>query len=71
MVPPLIHDEWMRNLLRHRPDPTRERLERTRERMAAHTRDCLVIGCEDLIDALDLPDPGGGHAWPGGGDRHL
>jgi integrase/recombinase XerD len=58
----LIHEEWMRNLLRNRPDLTRERLERTRERMDSHTRDCLVIGFEDLIDALELPDPGDRHA---------
>ena len=54
----MIHDEWMRNLLRNRPDLTRERLERTRERMDANSRDCLVIGFEDLIDTLELPDPG-------------
>jgi hypothetical protein len=57
----MIHDEWMRNLLHNRSDLTRERLERTRECMDAHTRDCLVIGFEDLIDALDLPDPGDRH----------
>lgn len=57
----MIHGEWMRNLLHNRPDLTRERLERTRERMDAHTRDCLVIGFEDLIDALDLPDPDDRH----------
>ncbi len=58
---PMIHEEWMQNLLRNRPDLTRERLERTHERMNSHTRDCLVIGFEDLIDALELPDPGGRH----------
>jgi predicted nucleic acid-binding protein len=58
---PMIHDEWMRNLLRHRPDLTRERLERTRACMDANTRDCLVLGCEALIDALELPDPGDRH----------
>ena len=54
----LIHEEWMRHLLQHRPDLTRERLERTRQLMDAHTRDCLVTGFEDLIPALQLPDPG-------------
>jgi predicted nucleic acid-binding protein len=57
----MIHDEWMRNLLHNRPDLTRERLERTRECMDSHTRDCLVIGFEDLINALELPDPGDRH----------
>ena len=57
----LIHEEWMRNLLQNRPDLTRERLDRTRERMDSNIRDCLVIGFEDLIDALELPDPGDRH----------
>jgi hypothetical protein len=29
--------------------------------MDAHTRDCLVIGFEELIDALELPGPGDRH----------
>ena len=28
-----IHEEWIRNLLEDRPDLTRERLERTRDKM--------------------------------------
>jgi hypothetical protein len=51
----------MRNLLQHRPDLTRERLERTRQLMDSHTRDCLVTGCEDLIQAWQRPDPGDRH----------
>ena len=51
----------MRHLLQHRPDLTRERLERTRQLMDAHTRDCLVTGFEDLIPVLQLPDPGDRH----------
>jgi hypothetical protein len=51
----LIHEEWMRNLLQNRPDLTRERLERTRERMDSNIRDCLVIGFEDLIVTYNLP----------------
>jgi hypothetical protein len=57
----LIHEEWMRRLLENRPDLTREQLERTRQLMDAHTRDCLVTGFEDLIPALHLPDPGDCH----------
>lgn len=52
-----IHEEWIRNLLRDRPDLTRDKLERTRDLMNAHVRDCLVIGYESLIPALTLPDP--------------
>lgn len=52
-----IHHEWMSNLLKNRPDLTREQVERTREKMDSHVRDCLVYGYEDLIDGLQLPDP--------------
>lgn len=57
----LIHDEWIRNLLKNRQDLTKENLERTRDLMDAHVRDCLVTGFEDLIDAVTLPDPGDRH----------
>lgn len=52
-----IHDEWIRNLLKQRPDLTREQLERTRELMNAHACDCLVENYEHLIPCLRLPDP--------------
>lgn len=51
-----IHDEWMRNVLLNRQDLTRAQLERTRELMNAHVRDCLVEDYESLIDTLELPD---------------
>lgn len=51
-----IHDEWMRNLLTNSPHLTRERLERTKAKMNAAVRDCLVENYEPLIATLDLPD---------------
>ena len=36
-----IHEEWIRNVLEDRPDLTRAQLERTRDLMNAHVRDCL------------------------------
>lgn len=51
----MIHDEWIRNLLKNRQDLTREKLERTRDLMDAHVRDSLVTGFEDLIDAVAVP----------------
>lgn len=51
-----IHEEWIDSLLKNRPDLTREKLERTREKMDMHVRDCLVEGYEDLIEGLRLPD---------------
>lgn len=52
-----IHDEWIRSVLEQRPDLRREQLDRTRQLMNAHVRDCLVTGYEALIPALNLPDP--------------
>ena len=51
-----IHDEWMRNVLKQRPDLTRKQLERTKNLMNAHGLDCLVEGYDHLISTLMLPD---------------
>lgn len=51
-----IHAEWMRNVLESRPDLNFEQLERTKNLMDLHIRDCLVEGYESLIEALELPD---------------
>lgn len=52
----LIHDEWITNLLKNRPDLSREQLNRTRKLMDEHVRGCLVTGFEPLINSIDLPD---------------
>ncbi len=52
-----IHDEWIRNVLRNRPDLTSKQLARTRMLMNAHTLDCLTTGYEPWIDKITLPDP--------------
>ena len=52
----------MRKLLQNRHDLTRERLERTRQLMDAHTHiDCLVTDFEGRIPALHLPGPSDRH----------
>ncbi len=56
-----IHEEWMRNVRRDYPDITRPHVERIRDLMNAHVRDCLVTGYEDLVGALTLPDPDDRH----------
>jgi predicted nucleic acid-binding protein len=56
-----IHDEWIRSVLKDRPDLIPEQLERTRTLMNSHVRDCLVTNYEDLIPALTLPDPNDRH----------
>jgi len=40
---------------------TRPQVERNRDLMNAHVRDCLVTDYEDLIEALALPDPDDRH----------
>jgi hypothetical protein len=51
-----VHEEWMRSLLRDRPDISRQQLERTRHLMDAHVPDALVEGYERRIETVTLPD---------------
>ena len=55
-----IHEEWIRSVLRQRPE-LEVQLKRTRRLMDAHVMDSLVTGYEQLIDTLDLPDPADRH----------
>jgi predicted nucleic acid-binding protein len=57
----LIHDEWVRNLLKNRPELDPANLQRTVECMNAAVPDALVTGHEALIAGLILPDPGDRH----------
>lgn len=57
----MIHDEWINSLSAKRPDLERAVLERTRELMNAHVRDCLVTEFEHLIPVFELPDPDDRH----------
>jgi len=56
-----IHEEWMRNVVQDHADISREQVERIRDLMNAHIRDCLVTGYEPLISGLALPDPDDRH----------
>jgi len=51
----MIHDEWVRNLLRNRPDLDPLQLQRTVELMNKAVPDAMVFGHEDLINGLELP----------------
>lgn len=51
-----IHEEWINNVLKNRPDLTYKQLERTKQLMNQNVRDCLVTGYEQLIAELELPD---------------
>ncbi len=56
-----IHDEWIRNVLKDRPDIPSDRLARTRDLMNQYIPDCLVTGYEKLVEGLSLPDPNDRH----------
>jgi hypothetical protein len=56
-----IHEEWIRNVLKDRPDLRREQLLRTRDLMNQHGGSCLVSGYQSLIPSLELPDAGDRH----------
>jgi predicted nucleic acid-binding protein len=51
-----ILDEVFGTLRRNRPDLDVTALDRTRELMVRAVRDCLVVGYEPLVDAVQLPD---------------
>jgi len=50
-----IHDEWIRNVLKTRPD-LKEKLPRTQVLMNKAVPDALVTGYESLTEHLQLPD---------------
>lgn len=56
-----IHEEWMRSIVKDHVDIPRKQVERIRDLMNSHVRDCLVTGYEPLIGGLTLPDPDDRH----------
>ena len=56
-----VHEEWIRAVLRDRPDVSVARLHLIRDAMDRHAEDCLVTGYESLIEGLSLPDPDDRH----------
>ena len=56
-----IHDEWIRNLSRNRPEIPIEKLYRLRDLMNENVRDCLVTDYQWMIPSLNLPDLGDRH----------
>lgn len=51
-----INEEWIRNVLKNRPELTRDKLEKVRDLMHKHVPDCLVQDYEPIIDGITLPD---------------
>jgi predicted nucleic acid-binding protein len=56
-----INEEWIRNLMINRADLDAARIRRTADLMNAAVRDCRITGYENLVGALDLPDPNDRH----------
>jgi predicted nucleic acid-binding protein len=56
-----IHDEWIGNLLEKRPDLTREKLMEVRRLMDKAIPNALIMGYEEIIDTLELPDQNDRH----------
>ncbi|MBB5235554.1 PIN domain-containing protein [Deinococcus budaensis] len=52
-----VQNEWIRNLLEHRPDLSPAALERTRQRMEGAVSGARVTGYEPRVPTLSLPDP--------------
>ena len=55
-----IHEEWIFNLVKHRPE-IEKRIQRTRTLMDAAIPDALVRDYESLIEGVTLPDPRDSH----------
>lgn len=56
-----IQEEWVRNLLKARPDLDRTSLEMTRRSMDRYFPQSKVRDYESIIDSLSLPDPNDRH----------
>ena len=56
-----VHEEWIRSVLRGRPDLPSEKLLQIRDAVDEHAEDSLVTGYERLIEGLHLPDPNDRH----------
>lgn len=56
-----IHQEWQRNLLVQRPHIRVAQLRRTEMLMNQAFPDAWIVGYEDLIEGLNLPDPDDRH----------
>ena len=56
-----VHEEWIRAVVRDRPDLPIAKLHQLRDAMDRYADDCLVAGYEPLINSIALPDPNDRH----------
>lgn len=61
-----VLDEMKRNILKNRPDLSKDRLDKTIELMNAHCRDCITDIPESLVESIyGLPDHNDRHVVAG------
>jgi hypothetical protein len=56
-----IHDEWVRHVIKDRPDLPMDAIQRRRRQMDIAIPQAFVTGYNDLIEGLALPDPDDRH----------
>ena len=56
-----IHDEWIRNVIKNRPDLSLTRLQNVAKLMNDSIEGILIQGFGHLIEGLTLPDPDDRH----------
>ena len=56
-----IHEEWIRNVIKDRPDLKREQLQKISKLMDENSLESKVHDYEHIIPSLDLPDPNDRH----------
>jgi predicted nucleic acid-binding protein len=62
----IIQEEWIRNLLKNRPDLDKPKLRKTAQAMNAAFPDAEVHSFEELIDLIELPDSDDRHVLAAG-----
>ncbi len=66
-----IHNEWICNVLKSYPDIRRDKLERTKTLMNQIDPNCLVIGYDQIIPTLFLPDENDRHVLAAAIQSHV
>jgi hypothetical protein len=66
-----IHDEWIRNLNKNRPDIGLGKLHATRDLMIDAVPDGIITNYEKIIDSMDLPDSNDRHVLAAGIVGHV
>jgi hypothetical protein len=58
-----IHNEWVRNVIKDRPDLPPDSIQHRRKQMDKAIPHALITGYKNLIDVLELPESGDRHVF--------